>query len=290
MTETGIVTENISDLPADIVSRKRISLVPVGMHWPEIQGLPGENTFRKMRELEKKGIKSFGKTSQPSPQDYLASFQYCLKAFKEVVCVCVSSRLSGCFSSANLAVKLLGEADRKRVQVVDSLNATCGHALIVLHAAEQAEAGITAERLKNELSSFVSSVKMFAMLHDPKWVEAHGRLPHAVGGAIRALSRIGVRPVLEMKHGTLTMSSLKTRARDKARALFRQVLKTASENPGKNYRVAVTHGDDAASALRLSSMIETEVDNAEVVFTGIMNDVIGVPAGPDTLAVALCPS
>jgi len=66
MEKIGIVTEEATDLPREIIEKYQIAIVPVKLFWPEIENLPGENTFQKMRELEKTGTKSFGKTSQPS--------------------------------------------------------------------------------------------------------------------------------------------------------------------------------------------------------------------------------
>jgi DegV family protein with EDD domain len=291
MAETGfgIVTEEVADLPADLARSLGMELVPVIMVWPELEGIPGDNTFQKMRELERRGIMSFGKTSQPSPEDYAARFRLQLQRFREVVCVCVSSKLSGCFSSAVLARDLLSEADRRRIFVVDSLTATCGQALVVLKAAELAARGKNAASAVVELASFIPRVRMYAMLHDPKWVEAHGRLPHAAASLIRALAKAGVRPVLEIKNGTLAPSGLKVRAQDKAAALFRQVKETVDKAGGPGFKAAVTHGDDESTADRLSSLIRCNLKQVEVVFTGRMNDIIGVPAGPDALAVAVAP-
>ena len=285
----GIVAEEVSDIPRDIALKSGVELVPVGMVWPELEDIPGSNTFQKMRELDRRGTVSFGKTSQPSPEEYAIRFHRQLEKFEEVLCICVSSKLSGCFNSATLARKFLTKGEQGRVQVIDSLNATGGHALVILKAVELAGEGKSASGVVDNLNSFLPRVRMFAMLDDPKWVEAHGRLPHAAGSIIRALSRIGVRPVLEIKHGSLTPSGLKTRAQDKAVALFRQVRATVGKDGSQKHRAAITHGDDEETASRLCSRVKAELKQVDVVFTHRMNDIIGVPAGPDCLAVAISP-
>ena len=71
MEKIGIITDEAADLPKEIIEKYQIAVVPVKLDWPEIENLSGENTFQKMRELERRGIKSFGKTSQPSPKDFI---------------------------------------------------------------------------------------------------------------------------------------------------------------------------------------------------------------------------
>ncbi len=125
MQKIGIVTEEAADLPQDIIENNRIEIAKVKLDWPEIENLPGENIFQKMRELERKGIKSFGKTSQPSPNDFLEHYKKQLEKFAQVLCITISSKLSGSYNSALLARDFLDKSKKKRVFVIDSLNGTC---------------------------------------------------------------------------------------------------------------------------------------------------------------------
>lgn len=65
MEKIGIATEEGADLPQEIIEKYQIATAPIKMHWPEIENLPGDNTFQKMRTAVKLGVESFGKTSQP---------------------------------------------------------------------------------------------------------------------------------------------------------------------------------------------------------------------------------
>ena len=105
MEKIGIITDEAADLLKDIIGKHQIAIVPVKLDWPEIENLPGENTFQKMRELEKRGIKSFGKTSQPSPKDFLDKYKYQLERFDKILCIILTSKLSGTYNSAIQAKK-----------------------------------------------------------------------------------------------------------------------------------------------------------------------------------------
>ena len=134
MNKIGLVADEGADLPQEIIEKHQMAVVPVKMDWPDLENLPGENTFQKMREAEKRGIKSFGKTSQPSPKDFLEAFKKQLERFDKIICITLTSKLSGTYNSANQAKNILPPEDQKRVFIVDSLNASCGEALSTLKA------------------------------------------------------------------------------------------------------------------------------------------------------------
>lgn len=288
MEKIGIVTEETVDFPQEIINKYQIAIVPVKLFWPELDGMPGDNTFQKMRELEKKGIKSFGKTSQPSMKDFLDKFQYQLERFEKIICVTITSKLSGSHNSAVQAKKFLKPGEQERVFIVDSLSASGGQALIVLRAIDLIESGKKIEEIVAELEKFIPQVHTSIIFDDPKWIEASGRISSLAANLIRGIARAGIRPVLSFKNGVFSPSGLKTGAKDIPTVLFRQFGKETEklEKEGKRIRVIITHGDDLAGAQRLKEMIEKEFKNTEVIFLNIINNVVGAPAGPNTITLA----
>jgi DegV family protein with EDD domain len=262
--------------------------IPVILNWPELEEIPGNNTFQKMRELEKRGIKSFGKTAQPSPDDFLTLFKDMFKKFDELICITLTSKLSGSHNSALLAVKLLDPQDQKKISVVDSLTASCGQALVVLEAIDLIENNKTLSEIVEELNGFIPQVHFFVMFEDPKWLEASGRISHIVASFMRGMIRIGVRPVLTFKNGELTPAGVRTRSSDLTYGLFKQLEKDINRfRKGLDkIRIVITHGDDIEGANKLREMIENKIKNAKISFLHIINNVVGAPVGPGTLAVS----
>ena len=289
MERIGIVTEETVDLPLEAVEEHQIAIIPAILIWPELKEMHGENTFQKMRELEKLEVRSFGKTSQPTPNDFLTKYQYQIGKFDKILCVTLTSKLSGSYNSAVLAKTLLTPEEQQRVLIVDSLNASCGQALVVLKAIDLIGSGRGPQDIVNDLQAQVPHIHLFAMFQDPKWLEASGRISHTVASLMRGVARIGIRPLLTFERGKLVPAGLKTRAKDTALALFKQLEKDTEKarKAGKRIRVAITHGDDLESALRLRQMAE-ELENTEVAFINIINNVVGVATGPNTLAFAWC--
>ena len=290
MEKIGIVTEEAADLPREIIEKYQIAIVPVKLFWPEIENLPGANTFQKMRELEKTGTKSFGKTSQPSLKDFLDKYNYQLERFDKVICITLTSKLSGSNNSAVQAKKFLEEEKQEKVFVLDSLSASSGQALIVLKAVELIESGKEINEIVKELEEFIPQIHCYIMFKDPKWVEAAGRISHLVATLMREMGKRGIRPIMTFKEGVLKPTGLKAGAKDIPTALFKQ-LETETEKlrkGGKKIRVAITHGDDLEGAQRLKEMIEKEPKNVEVAFLNILDNILGALAGPDAITLSWC--
>jgi DegV family protein with EDD domain len=290
MDNIGIITEETADFTPELIKEHQIATVPISLHWPEVQQIQGQNIFQKMRQLEKRGIESFGKTAQASPGEYLSRYLEQINRFKKVICITISSRLSGSYNTAILAKKLLPEKEQEKVFVVDSLNGSGGQALVALKAIDLIKTGKAIQDVVRELTEVIPYVHLFVMCRDIKWGEASGRVSHVAANILRGMARLGIAPLLACEKGAFAPAGLKIRAKDAVDVLFRQLEEDTRKirAAGGRVRVAITHGDNLQNALRLKEKAENELNNVKVVLTNIINDVIGAPAGPDVLTMAWC--
>lgn len=306
MNKIGLIVDEGADLPKEIIEKyqiaegsvfvshprfaRMIEVVPLKMEWPEIENLPGENTFQKMREAEKRDIKSFGKTSQPSPKDFLDIFKKQFEKFEELICITITSKHSGTYNSACQARNFLAPEKQKKLFILDSLSGSCGMGLLVLKAIDLIRAEKKAEEIVREVENFRPKIILRGILKDPKWLEASGRISSTVANWIRKMEKIGLRPMLGIKNGVIKAIGIRTRAKDIPIALFKEfeekTKKIRKEN--KKIRVAITHGDNLEMAQRLKEMIENEFEEVEVAFVSLIDNVIGVLIGPDALILAWC--
>jgi len=287
----GLVVDEGADLPKEIIEKNQIEVVPLKMEWPDIEGLPGENTFQKMREAEKRGIKSFGKTSQPSPKDFLETFKKQLERFEKILTITITSVHSGTYNSACQAKNFLEPEEQKKVFVIDSLNGSGGQGLLVLKSIDliQKEEGVAEEIIK-KIESFRPKIHLAGMLKDPKWLEVSGRISHFLANWIRKIEKIGIRPLICIKNGKIKAGGIKKGAKDIPNALFQELEEKTKKlrNQGKKIRVIITHGDNLAGAEKLREMIEKELENVEIAFINLIDNVLGVLVGPDALVLAWC--
>jgi len=287
----GIVSDCTCDLPEEIIKKYDIGIVFVNAFWPEIENMPGENIFQKIRELEKRGDKSFAKTSQPSPQAFIEVFKRQLEKFEKIICLTITSKHSGTYNSGCQAKRFMGE-EGKNVFVIDSLNGTASLGLIILKAVELAEKGKSSEEILEEMTNFIPQVKLYALLEDPKRLEASGRISPTVANWMRRAQKIGIRPLIGLKDGKITAIGLKTGAKDIPTALFKELENKSNDirKKGKKIKVAIAHGDNLERAQQLKEMIEKNLEGAEVVFLNLIDDVLGTLLGQDSLGLAWAPA
>jgi DegV family protein with EDD domain len=288
MQKIGLVVDEGADLPKEIIERYQIEITPLKMDWPDLESFPGENTFQKMRGAEKAGIKSFGKTSQPSPKDFLDIFKKQLTNFEKIIAITITSVHSGTYNSACQAKNFLEPGEKERVFVVDSLSGSAGQGLLTLKARNLIESGKEAEEIVKELEMSRAKIYVAAMLKDPKWLEASGRISHFLASWIRRMERIGLRPLLGIKNGKIKAVGIRRDAKDIPTALFREWREKTGKllKQNKKIRVAITHADNLVEAQKLKEMIEEESNNTEVAFLNLIDNVLGIIVGPGSLILA----
>lgn len=285
MKKATIIIGNSAAIREEDIQKYGFVVVPFVMEWPDADKLKGDNIFEKMREAEKQGIVSTPKTSQPSIGLFKKAFEEGLKDSESILVITISSGISGTYNSAVQARKMFDEETQKKIFILDTLNADLSESLLAIKASELLEQGKTMEEVFKELESKLPKTFLFAMLESPRWLEAGGRLSHAVAVILTQMQKIGMRPILAMKDGVIKPANLRMQAKDTSEALFKQfeevVKKPLSEN--KTCRVAISHADNLEGAQRLRTLIEDKYPQIKVEFISLTSVVIGCHIGPGTV-------
>lgn len=285
----GIVTEgNLADLPQKVLERYQIEPVLCIVDWPEGQNLPGENIYQKMREADKRRIKTFPKTTQPSPKSYFDAFKKQLQKFDKVLCITLSHKLSGCYNSACQGKEMMGEEEKARVYILDSLQAAASQALLVLKAIELIQEQREINEVIEELKKLIPKTHLYAILEDPKWLEAGGRMSKSQANWIRRIKKINLHPLVTIKDGVVTKAGI-IFARDTAEALFKKIGKESQKarKEGKRIRIIIGHADNPEGAEKLRQRLK-EI-KAEVPFISLASPVVCSHTGPGTLLAGWMP-
>ncbi len=276
MKKIGLIVGETTALPKEIIEKQGMVSVPYIVNWEEGKNLPGENLFQRMRESSKQNIKG-PKTSQPSPFTFKKIFEKELQNSEGIICITLSSKISGGYNSACQGKKMLSESEQKRVYIIDSLNVSSTEGLFALKAADLIKTGKNIEEIVKELKEFIPKLHLIGMLEDPKWLEANGRLSHTLAVLIRQMQKIGMRPLLKLKDGVVKAANLKMQAKDMSAALFKELKKNTE---GKKIKVAIVHADNLEEAEKLKKIINNELKEAEIIFLNLIDSIIGVHIGP----------
>ena len=285
----GIVTENnVACLSEKVMKRYQIETADAIVDWPEGENLPGENIYQKMREADKKGIKTFPKTSQGAPKVYYDAFKKQLQKFEKVLCITITSKLSGCYNSACQAKEMLKEEERRRVYIFDSFQAAPSQALLVLRAIELIQEQREINEVLDELKGLIPETHLYIIFEDPKWIEAGGRVSKSQANWIRRMKKLRLHPIIELKNGIIGKGGI-VMAKDSAEALFKKIEKESrrERKTGKRIRVIIGQADNPVGAEKLRQMLK-EI-KAGVPFISLASPLVCSHTGPGTLLAGWTP-
>ena len=127
------------------------------------------------------------KTSATGLAVYLSTFEELVEKGQEVLCITISSRLSGTYSSASLAAAQLG---RGTIRVIDSLSTAGGLYLLVKKATELAAQGADFSELCEKILELRGKISTAFSVDDMEPLRRSGRL---------GLVRLSVGTILNIK-------------------------------------------------------------------------------------------
>lgn len=171
-----ILVDSSADFSMEEIKAKNLYHVPLTITLNGQDYLSGEDlTSDRFYELLTT-VEDFPKTSQPSPQAFSEIFEAAKEKGEEIICVLLSSALSGTCQSASLAKDMV---DYEGIHIVDSLTATIMTRVIVDHGLELIEQGKTAVEIVDALETLKSKVKVAAGLDTLEYLYRGGRLNKA---------------------------------------------------------------------------------------------------------------
>lgn len=283
----GIVVDNISALLPKILERYQIEVVSTILDWPELEKFPGENLYQKIREAWRQGSKTLPKTSQATPKSYFNAYKNQFQKFEKILCLTVSSKLSGCYNSAIQAKEMLTEKEKERVFVLDTFNGAAGQGLLVLKTIELIQEQREINEVIEETKKLIPKTHTYVIFQDPKGIESIGRVSQSQANWIRRMKKVGIHPIMEVKRGMLDKGGM-IFAKDISEALFKKTLKDSKKEKGKKIRVIINHADYLEGAEKLKKLLKEKI-GAEVSFISEGPPIICAVTGPGTLILGWQP-
>ncbi len=136
-------------------------------------------------------------TAQVSVATFMSAFNELLRKGFSVLCITISSRLSGTFSSAMIAAK---EFAPDRILVLDSLSTAGGMRFLVERAAELSHSDYTLQEAADDLERMRDFVGIALSVDDMSALRRSGRLSFVRQSVGTVLN---IRPILLLKNGTV---------------------------------------------------------------------------------------
>lgn len=220
-------------------------------------------------------------TSQVNSYEFEEEFLQHVKNGDSIICITISSALSGTFNSANIAKNnILEEYPDAKILLVDSLSVASGQGLLVVKACEMRDRGANAEEIFTWLEENKKKIIHSFVVDSLSHLKRGGR----ISGATAAIGGLlNIKPSLYIDNDGKVAQGEKIKGKKKVlRFLVNEVKEKATNS--ENETLYICHGDCLEDAKALKDMILEEVKFKNVVINYIGN-VIGAHAGPGVLAV-----
>jgi DegV family protein with EDD domain len=269
-----IVTDSACDLPQARADALGIEIVPLTIRFGDEEyvdrvELSNEEFWRKVATSP-----VLPETAAPSPGAFEARFRALAEAGADgVVCINLSSRLSGTMQSAQVAAKAL-EGDLP-VQVVDSKTVSMGLGSQCVSARALASDGADLTTIVTRAEQIAQRTRLLGALDTLEHLRRGGR----IGGAQAMLgSMLSIKPVIEVRDGVVAESG-KVRTRSKSLVHLAEKL-SAADDPQDVYVFHAQAPDIDEFLERVSTIVP--LDRVEV---GEIGPVIGTHTGPRTIGL-----
>lgn len=178
-----LLVDASSDYSMEEIKEKNFYFVPINVTIGSENYIEGVNLEHNDFYSLLKNNGDFPKTSQPSPQTFLDIFNEVKEKNDELICILLSSQLSGTYQSALVAKSM---ADYDKIYIIDSLSATFTIKVMADYALSLIEQNLTVEEIVEETEKFKSHVKCIACLDTLEFLAKGGRLSKtaaAIGNA-----------------------------------------------------------------------------------------------------------
>lgn len=271
-----IVTDSLSDITSDVAEGLGITVVPLTVLFGHESFL--DRVTITTDEFYHRLIHGdvWPTTTQPPPGDFVDIYNKLAEETDEILVVTLSSKLSGTYESALNAKSL---AQKKcRIEVIDSQTVAMGLGLIVIAAANAAQAGANLDELTDSVRRAMNRSHLLIYFDTLQYLAKGGR----IGKAKELLgSVLSIKQILTVKEGELVPL---TRKRSLTAGLDYIYNFLASFPHIDGLAVEHTTTPDEADKLveRLNSVFPKER-----ICRSTVSPVLGVHAGPGAIAVTV---
>ena len=289
-----IVTDGSCDLDSNIVKQYQLSVVPFYIttddmtHLKEKVDIGVEEFYQFM--VEHKDI--FPKTSMPSVEDYMNAFLPILKNKEDIICICITTKFSGSYNSANTAKQMLeDDYPNQKITIIDATVNTVLQGLLVLEACHMKKDGYTYEQVIERIEDIKSTGRIFFTVGNFDYLIHGGRIGKVAGVAA---STLGIKPLIVLRDGEIFASGV-TRGREKSkRKVIENVIKHFQEEhiDPSTYAFCVGYGYDKEEGESFCQLLEKSLKESfdnfnEPILIQHIGATIGVHTGPYPIGVGL---
>jgi DegV family protein with EDD domain len=214
-------------------------------------------------------------TSQPTPGDFLATFEELAPKYERIIALTIAATLSGTYGSAQTAAEMLGG---DKVRVIDSGTVSASLGLLAIGVQERLARGTTDAEIDAFVEYYQREHHLLFTVSTLEYLAKGGRIGRAAAFAGNLLN---VKPILAISDGEV-IPLKRVRGNHKAFAEFREhFVSTTTDSP--NLKVGIAHAAAPERLAALRELVEHERPQAQIEIATTLGAVVGTHAGPGTV-------
>ncbi len=278
----ALVTDSSCDLPEVLLRKYNIHMIPVRVTIGETEYLDKVTIFPEEFYERLVQAKTFPKTSQPTPQDFLRVYQQLAARYETIISIHLAGKLSGTVAAAERAAREIQEKTGKRLVVLDSRTTSVALGLIMTVAGEAVKAGKSADEVVAVARRAIDNSRIFVSTDTVKYLVMGGRVSKSKGFLANLFHLV---PVISLRKDGKTF---KVATAKKGEAVREKLLKVAEKRTRRfaRRRFAVVHVAAPEIAEWYARRIE-EKFGQKPEFILEAAPALGAHGGPGAAAVAI---
>lgn len=281
-SKIGILSDSSCDIPKNLLEKYQIQTIPLTVSFGDEFYL--DQLTIKPKQFIDKLVKStdIPKSSQPSLMDFTNRYNYLTTHYDSIVSVHLNGKFSGMINSSRKAAAAVSKTSGKKIDIIDSHNATGALGLTVLRTAEAAIEGVSHEDLVVKAAEWADKTKLFVSCINTQYLISSGRLSTFKALLLKYLR---IKPLFTINtEGDLELKTFSFRSKDN----FKKILGLIKENyeHKKIWNYCVMHVDNPDAAQYLSEVVEKLTGRAPLYIEDAC-PMLASKVGPKAVAVAI---
>ena len=274
-----IIVDSACDLIPEQIKKYQLDVLPIKTIFGEEEFLDGvtmshEEFFEKLVESEE-----LPTTSQVTPIEYEEKYEEVKQAGDTAVVITLSSKLSGCYQSANIAL----DGYEDIITVVDSNNVCIGQQILTMLAVQLRDAGKRAKEIAEELEQQKGRIRLIALLDTLEYLKKGGR---SSGAAAAVGAVLSIKPVIAIEDGEVVVLG-KARGSKNGNNMIKQLIqKEGGINFDMPYTLAYSGLSDDLLKKYIKDSAELYDGHGDELPISTIGCAIGTHVGPGAIAAA----
>jgi DegV family protein with EDD domain len=273
--KTAVVTDSTAYIPKDIRDKWNIHMIPLNIIFGnEVYQEEVDITWSQFYEEVK--TRELPTTSQPPIGQFVELFESLSREYDAVICVHLSSGISGTFQGAVTASTMV---DGITVYPFDSEISCMVQGFYAIEAAKLASRGEDAASIMSQLEELKKTARAYFMVDDLAHLQRGGRLSSAqafIGSLLQ------VKPVLHFDNKVIVPFE-KIRTRKKAMKRMVDLLGVDASS-GQEYQAVIIHANREEEAKEWRTELSAMYPNVEFTI-GYFGAVIGTHLGEGSMGM-----